>query len=122
MSENIQEIKVDIDKYPLSMERKELNIAVNNTSDQSLTRLLIKPLEKNKNTMQLWTVINESEKDKTKNFKCIKENEITFCEMDDYIQDKTFTILKHIYSSKDETKIRENLVNFHCYLNQFKIT
>mgnify|MGYP001197336019 CR=1 FL=1 len=58
----------------------------------------------------------------SRDFKCIKESEITFCEMEKYIGDKTSTILKHIYSSKDEDKIRTNLINFHCYLNNFKIT
>ena len=57
----------------------------------------------------------------SKDFKCIKESEITFYEMEKYIGDKTSTILKHIYSSKDEDKIRTNLVNFHCYLNNFQI-
>ena len=57
----------------------------------------------------------------SRDFKCIKESEITFCEMEKYIGDKTSTILKHIYSSKDEDKIRTNLVNFHCYLNNFQI-
>tara|TARA_B100000212_G_C27353333_1_gene524676 strand:+ start:1372 stop:1650 length:279 start_codon:yes stop_codon:yes gene_type:complete len=55
-------------------------------------------------------------------FRFIKESDITISEMEKYVQDKTFTILKNIYSSKKDDKIRENLVNLHFYLNNFKIT
>ena len=55
-------------------------------------------------------------------FTFIKESDITISEMEKYVQDKTFTILKNIYSSKKDDKIRENLVNLHFYLNNFKIT